>query len=433
MARGRKKESGKRRDSKGRILPTGITQRKDGRYMWRCTYNGITYHPVYSWDLKWLKNYAEEERVKIAKGIHIDPSSMTLNEYFYRWMETYQKDKLKPQSYQNNLDYWGWYIRDYIGKKKLQKITSEDLILHYRWLQEREIKPISWNTVIRINSIVNGAFEKAVQKEVIMKNPAFKIVEDIPKKRVHEKRTALSVEQQRAFMEYVSGHEYYKFHKNLFVYLFGTGCRVGEACALCFQDLNFEDEYIDINKTLYYRKEGDEQKRRKSIGGTKTEHSTRTIPMLPEVKESLENQKLYQSSVKQKCAEDVQVVHGVKDVVKLKDSYKDFVFLNQSGTPYTPEYITQIVHKIIDSYNKDEQSNAEKEHRKPVLMGHFSAHYARHTFATRCMEYGISEEHVGLWLGHEKSGNRTTNGYIHVENWKCLKEDVEKLKDMKLA
>lgn len=93
MPRGRKAEKNAKRDNKGRILPKGISQRKDGRYIWRYTYNGVTYKPVYSWDLQQLKRYADEERVKIAKGCHIEPDSMTLNEYFHYWMEEYRKIK----------------------------------------------------------------------------------------------------------------------------------------------------------------------------------------------------------------------------------------------------------------------------------------------------------------------------------------------------
>ena len=78
MARGRKVETGVKRDNKGRILPKGISQRKDGRYIWRYTYEGVSYKPVYSWDLKALKQYADEEKLKIIKGTHIEPNSVTL-------------------------------------------------------------------------------------------------------------------------------------------------------------------------------------------------------------------------------------------------------------------------------------------------------------------------------------------------------------------
>ena len=82
-----------------------------------------------------------------------------------------------------------------------------------------------------------------------MKNPAYKVLEDVSPIKMGKKKIALTEEQQARFMEFVSCHRFYKYHKNLFTYLFGTGCRVGEACALCFQDINFDDNYITIYKT----------------------------------------------------------------------------------------------------------------------------------------------------------------------------------------
>lgn len=350
MARGRKVETNAKRDNKGRILPKGISQRKDGRYIWRCTYNGVTYKPVYSWNLQELKRYADEERVKIAKGCHIEPSSTTLNEYFYYCMETYKKDKLKARSYKNDLDYWGWYVRDYIGKKRLQNIKPDDLVRHYHWLQSREDKPISYNTTVRVNSMVNQVFEMAVKRDILMKNPAYKILDDVSTIKVGKKKIALTVEQQTRFMEFISNHKFYRYHKNLFIYLFGTGCRVGEACALCFQDLNFDDEYISIYKTLYYLKGEGDTKGEKQIGSTKTENSIRTLPMLSEVKKALEAQKEFQKLTRQKCCDKVVVVHDTKDEVTLANSYHDFVFLNSDGGTYTPDYVTAIIKKIIKSY-----------------------------------------------------------------------------------
>ena len=83
MARGRKKETVKKRDDKGRILPTGISQRPDGRYMWRCMYKGVSYGPIYSWNLGEIKKIANEQRVKIARGECQSAEKTTLNEYFY--------------------------------------------------------------------------------------------------------------------------------------------------------------------------------------------------------------------------------------------------------------------------------------------------------------------------------------------------------------
>ena len=433
MARGRKVETNVKRDNKGRILPKGISQRKDGRYIWRYTYNGVTYKPVYMWDLKELKQYAEEERVKIAKGSHIEPSSITLNEYFYYCQETFKKEKLKERSFKNNNDYWGWYVRDYIGKKRLQKIKPDDLIRHYHWLQSREDKPISYSTTVRVNSMINEVLERAVQRDILIKNPAYKIMDDVSPIKVGKKKIALTVEQQTRFIEYISNHKFYKYHKNLFTYLFGTGCRVGEACALCFQDLNFDDEYISIYKTLYYLKRKGETKGEKQIGSTKTDNSTRTLPMLAEVKRVLEKQEEFQKITRQKCREKVKAVHSVKDIVPLADFYSDFVFLNNDGGAYTPDYVTGIIKKIIKSYNKAEKINAEKENRKPVLLPDFSAHTTRHTFATRCKELKLLKDNISHWLGHRVNGSSTTDIYIHTENWKDIKDDVKILDGMKIA
>lgn len=73
-------------------------------------------------------------------------------------------------------------------------------------------------------------------------------------------------------------------------------------------------------------------------------------------------------------------------------------------------------------------------------MPEFSAHITRHTFATRLHEdFNIPLLHVSQWLGHRLSlgdndkASRTTLIYIHADNWKNIKEDVEILKDMKIA
>lgn len=437
MARGRKPETGAKRDNKGRVLPKGISQRKDGRYIWRFTYDNVAYKPVYMWDLKQLKQFAEEEKLKILKGSYIEPNGMTLNEYFHYWMDTYQKCKIKPVSYQNNLNYWKWYVQDYLGKKKLQKLKPEDLIRHYRWLQTREAKPISWKTVVHVNSLISNMFDKAVQREAVARNPAYKIIDDVPKVKAGKKREALSLEWQKIFFDYISNHKYYKYHKNLFTFMFGTGCRVGEVCALCFEDLTFEEDKISIYKTLYYRDVQDGRGRKKEIGSTKTENSTRTLPMLPAVREALLNQKEFQKMTRQKCCEEVSTVHWADDIVPLKDSYNGFVFLNQNDTAYTPDYVTQIIKKIVSTYNMEEKKKAEEEHRKPEFMPSFSAHITRHTFATRCVdEFKIPLSNVSRWLGHslhEKGACNTTLGYVHSDNWKCIREDVEKLKDMVIS
>ena len=62
----RVKDTISRRDNKGRILPTGVTQRSDGRFMFRMMRNGKMSAPIYDWDLTRLKKRAEEFRSQVC-------------------------------------------------------------------------------------------------------------------------------------------------------------------------------------------------------------------------------------------------------------------------------------------------------------------------------------------------------------------------------
>lgn len=433
MARGRKKETVKKRDDKGRILPTGISQRKDGRYIWRYTYNGVTHKPIYSWDLAELKKIADEQKVKIARGECQRPDKTTLNEYFRYWMETYKLDDMREQTYQNYLNYWEWYMQDTIGRKKLQDIKSRDLSRHFNDLQTRKTKPITHGTAVRVCSIVSSVFERAVKEDLLIKNPAENVAEDIKKLNIGEERVALTSDQQKMFMGYVKNHRFYKWHYPLFLFMFGTGCRVGEAAALCMEDIDFEEGRIEIYKTLHYRNMGKEKKRERLIGTTKTQSSVRSLPMLPVVREALETQREKRNTLKfKKCP--VRVIHSTDDVVRLEDYYDNFVFVNNDGEPYTPDYVTAIIKKIIASYNREEERKAKEQNRKAKLLEDFSSHYTRHTFATRCEEIGLERSHISYWLGHSmKEGSSVTGRYIHTDTWKFIKNDVEILKNMQVA
>jgi len=433
MAR-RKKEVIVRFDTMGNALPPGISQRKDGRYIWRFSHNGITYKPVYDWDLERLKKIRIVEMAKIIQGDFEEPSSVTLNQYFTYYMETYRKGDMKAVSYENMLNNWRWYIQNGIGKKKIQKLKRADFINQYRILQTRK-NPIAWSTVTRVHSMVYNVLEQARLEDIILRNPAEKVLKDTPKLSDEKEREALEPSVVKKFFEYISAHRHYKYHKNFFTVLFGTGMRVGECCALCKEDVNFEEGYFMIYKTLFYRKLDDEG-RKKWVGGTKSRSGTRTIPLLSGVKAAIEDQLQYNEETNIKCKEAVEVVHEVGDVAELADRYRTFVFMTQDGTAYTPDYVTQIIKKIVRSYNREEERKAKGEKRKAELLPEFSAHYTRHTFATRAQEQNVSTDHISKWLGHSKTKDgesSVTKGYIHEKwekGWTNLVKDVGLLEKM---
>ena len=93
-------------------------------------------------------------------------------------------------------------------------------------------------------------------------------------------RRALTIEEQRAFMDYVANHPVYYHWWPMFTILLGTGCRIGEAVGLRWEDVDFDKREISINHTLVYYKHADDETSALRVSTPKTEAGTRTIPML---------------------------------------------------------------------------------------------------------------------------------------------------------
>jgi|GEM_PF-6310211 len=96
-----------------------------------------------------------------------------------------------------------------------------------------------------------------------------------------KKEIALS-ENERKSMEETALHEE-KVSSLLCILATYTGLRIGEIATLTWKDVNLEEAVLNITKTVnkYYirDKHGNRLKHVYDIGATKTEHSTREIPL----------------------------------------------------------------------------------------------------------------------------------------------------------
>ena len=70
----------------------------------------------------------------------------------------------------------------------------------------------------------------------------------------------------------------------LFTVLLGTGCRIGEAIGLTWDDLDFDLRTISINHSVVYYSYGEQRKSEMRISKPKTEAGIRTSPMLDVVR-----------------------------------------------------------------------------------------------------------------------------------------------------
>ncbi|MGN1442541.1 MAG: tyrosine-type recombinase/integrase, partial [Acutalibacteraceae bacterium] len=235
---------------------------------------------------------------------------------------------------------------------------------------EKGFKPSSMEVV---NTILHPIFDMAVRDDIIRKNPTQGVMLEIKSRRdwSKPKRLALTVEQQSVFIDFLANSKTYCHWIPLFTLFLGTGCRVGEIIGLRWEDCDFENSLISINHNLIYRPQ-DNGKCEFHITTPKTTAGIRLIPMFDEVKSVLLKEYEYQR------------LEGFNQTVI--DGYSGFIFKNRFGSVYSPHSINRGIERICRDYNAEEIKRAEKEHRSPVLLPHFTVHNLRHTFCSRMCE-----------------------------------------------
>lgn len=218
-----------RKDSKGRVLRKGESQRKnDGRYIYQYTDSTGKRRVVYSNDLLELREKEKELVRNQLDGLESYCSGKTtLNYAFDRYIST--KYDLKEHTRVNYKYMYNRFVRDTFGKRIINDIKYSDVKFFYCSLMN--ILGLQANTLDNIHTILHPTFQMAVRDNVIRNNPASGVMAEIKKANGKNKgiRHALTLEQQRAFLNYVSNSPVYCHWLPLFTALFGTGCQIGRA------------------------------------------------------------------------------------------------------------------------------------------------------------------------------------------------------------
>ena len=239
-----------------------------------------------------------------------------------------------------------------------------------------------------IHTIIHPIFTLAVRDNYIRINPATGAMAEIKKSHNWEKpkRHALTIAEQTAFIDYMRNHKVYNHWLPLFTVLLGTGCRIGEAIGLRWEDCDFDEGIISINHNMVYRKYEEDEKARFHIVTPKTSAGVRIVPMLSEVKAALQSEW------------ETQKIVGFNESVV--DGYTGFIFQNRYGDPLSPHSVNRAIDRICAAYIEDETVLADQEGRDPVLIRHFSAHNLRHTFCTRFCENERNIKVIQEIMGH---------------------------------
>ena len=82
------------------------------------------------------------------------------------------------------------------------------------------------------------------------------------------------------------------------------------------------------------------------------------------------------------------------------DGYRNFVFLNANGRPFTVSLFKAALGRMVKRYNGLETEAARKVQRDPVPLTHISNHILRHTGCTRMAESGMDPKVLQTIMGH---------------------------------
>lgn len=352
-----------RKDLRGRSLRKGEVQRaSDKRYMYTYTDPLGRRKFIYANDLTQLREKEEKLLKDQLDGLDIYVAGKaTLNETFDRYIST--KYNLRESTRSSYLYTYDHYVRDTFGLKRIAEIKYSDVLQFYYHLLNQQ--GISLGTLDSVHCLLHPTFQLALRDEIIRKNPTDGVMKEISRESGKNRgvRHALTIEQQRCFMEYIANHPIYYHWWPMFTILLGTGCRIGEALGLRWQDLDFENRVISINHSLVYYPANGSNKCVLRVSLPKTDAGIRTIPMLDIVKDAFEM--LYEEQ-KENGFNETEI-----------DGMTGFIFCNRFGSVPNPQTVNHTIKRIANNYNADEVVRAKKEHRDPIILPNFSCHHFR--------------------------------------------------------
>lgn len=350
-----------------------IRKRKDGR--WEARYikeeyddSSKRYGSVYG------KTYqeAKEKRdmiIKQGQQQNNTPRGILFRDVLEAWQDA-NRVRLKESSvsrYQNLID---THILPELGSKQITQITASVI---NRFLASKLEKGrldgkggLSASYVRSISLVIGSAIHYGVSEKMCLP-----LLSPINKPSLSKKALCILNNESQNQLEQILLDNMNE--EKLLIYLtLYTGLRIGEACALRWEDISLESSMIYVRQTIsrvWYFEDG-KKSSKLVVGLPKTESSQRCIPI---------------------CSKVYTILIGFP--FRKKHGY---VLSDISGRFVSPRTFEYRYKKILRAAKLE-----------PV-----NYHALRHTFATRCVECGVDIKSLSEILGHADT-SITLNTYVH--------------------
>ena len=345
-----------------------IYKRKDGRWEGRVLKLDGKYRYLYAKTYREVRSKMKDTR-ELNKFVNTKRTNKkeSAADLFEAWLSGEIMTRLKPSTYENYYHCINKYVIPYFRLPGNAQLSEESIRQLVEEINQNAAISVSYRR--KILSILKTALREIYRD--VPNHPSVAELVTLPKVRSSKEVPVFSMKEQRMIEHVVQQSE----DKRLLgiMLCFYSGIRLGELCALKWEDFDFEAGAVSITRTVsrIRNREPNREKTVLHVGTPKSETSLRKIPLPAFLLRLIEKYSL-------PFEED------------------DCYMLSGKAAPFDPRIYQRMYKKVLAA--------AGVKDRK--------FHTIRHTFATRALELGVDIKTLSEILGHS-SVNITLNVYTH--------------------
>ena len=368
------------------------------------------------------KSEAEKEGViayndYLNTGNSFSASDMSYSDFLDYWLEKYCYINLKYHTIEGYSNIIKNHIKPNIGYFRLSQITRSTLQEFINKIYVN--KSFSKNFLNNIKKVIKGSFTYAYETDFIKVNPAIGL--KLPKYDIPPEDPAhiFTNEEINLILDRFKNNHcvYYAF-----LTAYCTGLRIAEVFALTWDDIDFYNKTISVNKNILKKNQSGGTKQRHISGNSttvwyfgtcKTETSYRTIPIGDTLINALKEYKQEQEEHR-KSYGDTYMKHYKKTVINPYNNKQEIKIINAHAE--IDVALPEVKLVFLKNNGIFEGTDSCKY---PFKVIHYELgipcrfHDFRDTHATRLIESGADIKAVSKRLGH-RNIDTTYNIYVKV-------------------